>query len=40
MRIKDFNYDLFDSFLGTFIEGAHESFVFVNASGDYWFYSL
>ena len=34
MRIKDFNYDLFDSFLGSFIKGPHKSFVLVNDSNN------
>lgn len=34
MRIKDFNYNLFDSFLGTFIKGPHKSFVLVNDSNN------
>lgn len=34
MRIKDFNYDLFDSFLGTFIKGPHKSFVLAKANNN------
>jgi len=32
MHINDYKYDLFDSFLGTFIEGAHKSFVLAKAN--------